>query len=149
MHDPERPMRAAAALAAHLEWIAGDIDRWLTLFAEHAIVEFPYAASVGLPPRLIGKPAIADYFRRTPAVFRGLAFRDLRVHAGVDPDVVVAEVHGSATLAPGDGAYEQDYVMVLECRDGLVVRYREYWDGAAAVAALNKASGIRDALGGV
>ncbi|MBZ5711957.1 nuclear transport factor 2 family protein [Nannocystis pusilla] len=149
MHDPERPMRAAAALAAHLDLIAGDIERWLALFADDAIVEFPYAASVGSPPRLVGKPAIADYFRRTPAVFRGLRFRDLRVHATVDPDVVVAEVHGSATLAPGDVAYEQDYVMVLECKDGLVVRYREYWDPAAAMAAFAKHGGILAALGGV
>ncbi len=40
MHDPERPMRATAALAAHLELIASDIERWLALFADDAIVDF-------------------------------------------------------------------------------------------------------------
>lgn len=147
MHDHEgQPLRAAAALAAHLDWIARDIERWLQLFADDAVVEFPYAVRLGLPTRLPGKPAIAAYFRRTPGVFRDLKFRDLRVHAGADPDVVVAEVHGSATLVPGGAAYEQDYVMVLETCDGRIVRYREYWDPTAASGF--REGGVRDALGG-
>ncbi|WAS96449.1 nuclear transport factor 2 family protein [Nannocystis punicea] len=144
-HDTE-PMRAAAALAAHLEWIARDIERWLELFADDAIVEFPYAARLGLPPRLLGKPAIAAYFRRTPAVFRDLRFSGLRSYPGADPDVIVAEVHGSATLFPRGTAYEQDYVMVLECKDGQIARYREYWDPNAASDF--REGPVRDALGG-
>lgn len=148
MHDPERPMPAIAALTAHLERIATDIERWLDLFADDAIVEFPYAASVGLPARLIGKPAIAAYFRRTPDMFRGLAFRDLELHATADPDVALAEVHGSATIAPHGAAYEQDYVMVVECRAGQIVRYREYWDVAAALAAFGGTDRVRAMMGG-
>ncbi|PCC73545.1 Ketosteroid isomerase-related protein [Nannocystis exedens] len=140
------PMRAAAALAAHLERIARDIERWLQLFADDAVVEFPYALRLGLPPRLVGKPAIAAYFRRTPGVFRDLRFSDLRVYPTTDPDVLVAEVHGSATLAPTGEAYEQDYVMVLQCKDGRIVRYREYWD-PTATSSFREGS-VRDALGG-
>jgi ketosteroid isomerase-like protein len=148
MQDPAQdpPRRATALLAEHLEWIARDIERWLQLFADDAVVEFPYAVRLGLPTRLTGKAAIAEYFRRTPGVFRDLRFRDLQVHPTTNPEVVIGEVHGSATLAPGGEAYEQDYVMVLESRAGQIVRYREYWDPSAA-------SGFRDgpvraALGG-
>jgi uncharacterized protein len=144
----ERPMRAAAALAAHLEWIAGDIERWLTLFADDAIVEFPYAPSLGMPAQLIGKPAIAGYFRRTPEVFRGFVFTDVRTYPTPDPDVVLAEFHGSATLAPSGAAYEQDYIVVLKCRDGKIVDYREYWDSARALAAFGGTQAVRGALGG-
>jgi hypothetical protein len=148
MHDPERLPHATAALHAHLDWIARDIERWLALFADDAIVEFPYAPALGMPAALIGKQAIADYFRRTPAVFRGLVFRDLRVYATSSPDVAVAEVHGAATLAPSGRAYEQDYVMLIECRDGRIVRYREYWNSAAALAAFGGREAVRDAIGG-
>lgn len=142
MHDPHATP-AVTALRAHLEWIARDIERWLALFADDAVVEFPYAPSLGQARALVGKRAIADYFRRTPAVFRGLSFRDLRVHATTSPDVAVAEVHGSATLAPGGQAYEQDYVLIVEQRGGEIVRYREYWDPAVVLAAF----GGRAALG--
>lgn len=147
MHDLETPRNATEALTAHLARIASDIERWLELFTDDAIVEFPYAASVGVSPRLVGKPAIADYFSRTPAVFLGLTFRDLRIHATADPQVALAEVHGSAVIATTQRRYEQDYVMVVECREGRIVRYREYWDVAAAMAAMGGPEAAKAALG--
>lgn len=144
MHN-SHPTPAVAAVHALLEWIARDIERWLALFADDAIVEFPYAPSLGQAPALVGKQAIADYFRRTPAVFRGLSFRDLRVYATTSPDVALAEVHGAATLAPGGQAYEQDYVILVELRAGEVVRYREYWDPTVVLAAFGGRAAL-DAL---
>jgi ketosteroid isomerase-like protein len=127
---------AARALAAHLELIGRDIARWLDLFADDAIVEFPYAASVGAPTRLTGKPAIAAYFGGTPGTFRDLRFRDLRSFPSADPERALAEVHGSARIGAEGRPYEQDYVMVLRTRAGKIVEYREYWDPTPAIAAL-------------
>lgn len=127
MHDTTS-LTATQALHAHLDLIARDIERWLDLFADDAVVEFPYAASVGAAGRLEGKAAIAAYFRGTPGVFLGLRFRDLQVRPVQGESTVVAEVHGSATLAPTGKGYEQDYVMVLETSGGRITRYREYWN---------------------
>ncbi len=127
MHDTT-PLTATEAMHAHLDLIARDIERWLDLFADDAVVEFPYAASVGASGRLEGKAAIAAYFRGTPAVFHGLRFRDVRVLPVQGASAVVAEVHGSATLAPTGKGYEQDYVMVMETAGGRITRYREYWN---------------------
>lgn len=132
---PDTRSEAERALDQHLHLIASDIERWLDLFADDAVVEFPYAAALGRPGRFVGKPAIAAYFRTTPATFRGLVFTDLRKHPGADPQVAVAEVHGAATIAPTGRRYEQDYVMIVHTRDGRISHYREYWDPTRAIAA--------------
>jgi ketosteroid isomerase-like protein len=47
----------AQVFAAHLALIGTDIEAWSDLLAEDAIVEFPYAAALGMPDRFEGKPA--------------------------------------------------------------------------------------------
>ena len=127
MHT-DKPGDADRALDAHLEHITRDMDRWIALFADDAVVEFPYAPSLGRAHRLVGKAAIDGYFRGTPGVFRDLEFSGLRRFPGADPEVAIAEVHGSAILAPTGKRYEQDYVMVVRTRAGEIVEYREYWN---------------------
>lgn len=134
-HDTPGPGPAERALTAHLELIGHDMPRWLDLFADDAVVEFPYAASVGQNGRLVGKAAIDAYFGGAPGVFRDLEFRDLRRFPSADPDLAIAEVHGSAIIGPTGKPYEQDYVMLLRTRAGKIVLYREYWDPLPAIAA--------------
>ena len=133
---------AAQALDEHLEHIGHDMQRWIELFADDAVVEFPYAPP-GLPGRFEGKEAIDHYFRATPEKFLGLSFRDVRRYPTTDPDVALAEAHGSATIASTGKRYEQDYVMVLRTRHGRIVLYREYWN----IAAVLEAFGGTEALG--
>lgn len=128
----ETAATAVELLQRSISLIGTDIPAWLDLFAEDARVDFPYAASAGLPAALVGKSAIAAYFERTPAVFTGFQFTSLRLLAVTDPRWAVAEVHGSATLARSGNAYEQDYVMVLMAEHGRVQHYREYWNPLAA-----------------
>ena len=138
---------AAKALDEHLAFIARDIDRWLDLFADDAVVEFPYAPP-GYPARLEGKAAIDAYFRPTPQTFPGLVFTNLRRHPTVDPDVALAEVHGSATIPTTGKRYEQDYVMVLRTRAGKIVHYREYWNVNLALEAFGGTDAVKSAVGG-
>jgi uncharacterized protein len=146
MKHPDRPHDAASALAAHLDLITRDIERWLALFADDAIVEFPYAGNFAMPTRLTGLPEIRAHFSRTPELFHGLRFRDLRLHA-IDPRLAFAEVHGSATISTTGRAYEQDYVMVLEWQGGAIVHYREYWDASAAARAFGGDDQVRAQMG--
>ena len=128
--------RAARALFRH---VGTDVEAWLACLAEDAVVEFPYAGSVQRPTRLVGKAAIADYFRPGISLFQGLSFRDLRVVPGADPDVAVVEVHGTATITTTGRRYEQDYVVFVRTRDGLVVSYREYWNPLPGIEAFGLA----------
>jgi len=128
MNEHTAPNEAAKVLERAIELIGTDMEAWLDLFSDDAVVVFPYAPSIGYAARLEGKAAIAAYFRATPAVFTNLRFRDLVLVPGADPNVAVAEVHGSATLMPGARPYEQDYVMILRTANGRAVEYREYWN---------------------
>ena len=84
----------------------------------------------------LGKAAIDGYFRGTPGTFRELEFSGLRRFPSADPELAIAEVHGSAILAATGKRYEQDYVMFVRTRAGEIVEYREYWDPLPFVRAM-------------
>lgn len=145
-HHP-RPTNALEALDAHLALVARDIEPWLALFADDAVVEFPYAAAAGWPARLQGKDAIRDYFARASDVFLNLAFRDIRRYATTNPNIAICEAHGSATIATTSRPYEQDYVFFVECQGGLIVRYREYWNPMAAAESFGSVDAVSSTMG--
>ncbi|WP_438018252.1 nuclear transport factor 2 family protein [Sorangium sp. So ce315] len=139
-HDSPQspPLDAAQALDALLALVGRDPERWLDLFADDAIVEFPYAPALGAPALIEGKAAIRGHFEGILERFRDLSFRDVRRYLTTDPDVALAELHGSAVILPAGRRYEQDYVLLIATRNGKVVRYREYWNPAAALEAFGR-----------
>jgi uncharacterized protein len=137
---------AASALDEHLRLISADVSRWIELFADDAVVEFPYAAGLGVFERLEGRAAIWQYFKGTPESFRDLELSEIRRYTTTDPDVAIAEVHGSATIGATGQRYEQDYVMVVKTRAGKIVLYREYWNPTPAIAAFGGVSGLSRAV---
>jgi ketosteroid isomerase-like protein len=147
MSNVTKPQNALEALDAHIDLITRDIDGWLTLFAEDAVVEFPYAAGVNLPGKLVGKAAIREYFSHAPEVFKDLRFRDVRRYATQDPEIAIGEAHGSATIATTSRPYEQDYVFFVHFRDGAIIRYREYWNPNAANDSFDGKANVASAMG--
>jgi uncharacterized protein (TIGR02246 family) len=133
-------------LDAHLELIRTDLERWLELFTDDAVVEFPYAAGLELPQRLEGREAIRRYFADTPKHFQGLVFTNVRRYRTADPDVALAEAHGSATIAVTGSGYEQDYVMLVKTRDGRISLYREYWNPIPGLRAFGGEQNLRQAV---
>jgi uncharacterized protein len=65
----------AQVFTAHLALIGTDIQAWSDLLAEDAIVEFPYAAALGMPDRFEGKPAIYDYIFLRPVTLERTILR--------------------------------------------------------------------------
>lgn len=143
---PTPPRDAASLLDAHLELIRTDIERWLELFTDDAVVEFPYAAGLELPQRLEGREAIRRYFADTPKHFQGLVFTNVRRYRTTDPDVALAEAHGSATIAVTGSGYEQDYIMLVKTRDGRISLYREYWNPIPGLRAFGGEQNLRRAV---
>jgi hypothetical protein len=141
------PRDAGGLLDAHLELIGTDIERWLGLFADDAVVEFPYARPLGLPERLEGIEAIRRYFGDTPKHFRGLVFSHVRRYLTTDSQVALAEAHGSATIAATGRQYAQDYVMLVQAREGKISLYREYWNPIPGLEAFGGTQNLRHAVG--
>lgn len=120
---------------AHLALMVTNIEAWADLLAEDIIVEFPYASALGAPPRLEGKSAVYNHVKAAIARMPNLTFTNVRKYPTLNPNVLWAEIHGAAVIATTGRDYEQDYVVRMETKDGLVVYYREYWNPAAVMDA--------------
>ena len=122
-------------LTDHLSLIGKDIQAWINLFAEDAVVEFPYAAALSSAERLEGKSAIYNYMKDVPDRMQNLIFTHIREYQTLNPNVLFAEFHGEAAIAATGRHYQQDYVVRLETKDGKIVHYREYWNPIPALEA--------------
>lgn len=114
----------------HLEAVTGSAPGALrALWEPDALLEFPYAASVGTAGRLEGIEAIVGYFDGL-GLFGPFTFTALRAgRLEGDREEWVLEMHASSTLRATGAAYEQDYVVRFGLADsGRLAWMREYWD---------------------
>jgi len=125
MNDPIPT--ALQLLDRHLATLTTHPDAWYALFADDAVIEFPYATGTPFPPQLEGKSAIVAHYAQALQWFEPFTFRDVRFHAA-GSELASCEVHGSSKMRATGEPYEQDYVLVVEACDGRIVRYREYWN---------------------
>jgi hypothetical protein len=111
---------------------SGDVPALLRLCGDDVVFEFPFAPS-GRPAKVEGKTAAGEYLAALPRVaFDKL---DLETHQCVDPDVAVIEMT-AAGRADGTGEpYQMSFVIVLRVHDGLILRYRDYWNPLGALRA--------------
>lgn len=98
---------------------------WQDGLADDVVMMFPYAASIGLPPRVEGKEAAIGLFQGVADAL-GLTFYDTTVQALADPEWVVVEQKGKGGFK--GKPYNQTYVIFLQFQDGKLCHYREYFD---------------------
>lgn len=130
----------------HLALIVKDIQAWVNLFTEDAVIEFPYASAVGTPERLEGFTAIYNYMKDVPTQMQNLIFTNVRKYPTSNPNILWAEVQSSATIVSTGRHYQQDYVMQLETKDGKIVHYREYWNPIPALEAWGNTLSLRQSF---
>jgi uncharacterized protein len=126
-----QPLSATQIFTTFLSLMVKDAQALVDLYAEDAVVEFPYAFDT--PRRLEGKKAIYNYFKDTLAQMQNLRFTNIQVYPTIDPNVLWAEVQGEAIIAATGLPYQQEYAMRLEVRNGQIVYYREYWNPMIAI----------------
>ena len=141
---PNQERQTAEAFAAHLALVGKDVQAWVDLFAENAVVEFPYASTT--PGRLEGKEAIYNYMKDVPAQMQDLVFTNVRIYPTSNPNVLFAEVHGEAVIVSTGHHYQQDYVMRLETKEGKIIHYREYWNPIPALEAWGGTQNLRQSF---
>lgn len=130
---PNIEQQTTEVFAAHLASVGREVQAWVDLFAENAVIEFPYASTT--PGRLEGKETIYNYMKDVPAQMQNLVFTNLRIYPTSNPNVLFAEVHGEADIVCTGRHYHQDYVMWLETKEGKIIHYREYWNPMPALEA--------------
>lgn len=102
---------------------AGDVDGWMKIYAADAAHEFPFAPA-GWVNKLEGRPAIASYMVRLPALIRLGSFCDVRARE-VGNELIV-EAAGQHRRVSDDATWEIDYVWFIALRDGRVTHFRDY-----------------------
>lgn len=114
----------------------GDARGWVDLFHQDGVLEFPYAPD-GWPSTFRGRDALWDHMRKFPEHLT-VSFSGVVFHPTGDPDFTVAEFHGDGEASTGL-PFVQDYVSLLWIRDGLITRYRDFWNPLRHLAALGGA----------
>ncbi|MBD3887543.1 cupin domain-containing protein [Phormidium tenue FACHB-886] len=141
---PDQAQQTTEVFAAHLALVGKDVQAWVDLFAENAVVEFPYASTT--PGRLEGKAAIYSYMKDVPAQMQDLVFNNVRIYPTSNSNVLFAEVHGEAVIVSTGRRYQQDYVMRLEMKEGKIIHYREYWNPVPASEAWGGTENLRQSF---
>ncbi len=119
---------AGELMSTHLQLIGVDIPAWLGLLSESAVVEFPYAPSLGYPTRIEGIAAIAELMNATASKFDPFKFTDISINPCEQQGEAWASFHGEAFVPETQKLYRQDYAAFMRVRNGKIVYYREYWN---------------------
>ncbi|OOQ59555.1 nuclear transport factor 2 family protein [Mucilaginibacter pedocola] len=115
----------------------GDPDFQIELFADDAVFELPYLASLGLPARWEGREVLYKFLSNLPKTFPGFKFRNIQIHIDT-PEQAFGEYEATATVASNGKPYEQHYMGRVVAKDGKIVLIRE---------ALNMVPVVRDIKG--
>jgi hypothetical protein len=134
MNSPT-PTEVFQQILAGLE--SGDAQALLDHCTEDVVFEFPFAPD-GRPTRLQGKPALGEYLDAIASVAVLERLTNLEMHQTVDPDVAVIEFSIAGRVRGTDSTFERSYVTVLTVHDGLVARYRDYWNPLASISTGNE-----------
>lgn len=122
-------------MARHLQLIGTDFPAWLALLTPDAIIEFPYAASLGTPRRAQGPDAIAAYMKSFGGNVGPFEFSKIDIMGSADGNKAWASFHGEA-LANTGCLYSQDYAAFMEVRGGQIAFYKEFWNPCRVAHAL-------------
>lgn len=117
-------------------FLAKDIKGFAELCAENVVFEFPFAPDEA-SRKIAGRTAIYDYLKDYPSVIDLKTTRTMTIYATDDPHLAIAEWSVSGQVIGNGNPYEMSYATFVTFKNGLIANYREYWNPAAFMAAMN------------
>jgi uncharacterized protein len=127
-------MRSAAELLkAHLYYLTVDFDVWQSLFAQDAVMEYPYGAPAGVESPLHSVAAIT---KSVAGFMNAVIFRagTPKIHQIDGEDAIIAEFTADADVVASGRTYHQDCAVYLRASEGKIVLLRKYFDPTGVVA---------------
>jgi uncharacterized protein (TIGR02246 family) len=107
----------------------GDADGLADLFAPDAVIEFSFHGPPGTPVRLEGREAIREYSRNVIASpLRLEEYEVTELYQTQDPEVMIAEVRGKATVTTTGRSLKATSIQILRIREGHIVLWRDFAD---------------------
>lgn len=104
-----------------------DADGFLSMMAEGAVMEFPFAPA-GFPRQVRGRADLAAYLGRFGELLEISTISAPQVHRTADPEVVILQFSATGRGVKTGTPYNQAYISVITARNGHIVRYQDYWN---------------------
>jgi uncharacterized protein len=120
-------------------FLAKDMKGWSELCADDVVAEFPFAPE-GTPAMFEGKEALYNYLKDYPGYIDVKTLPTLKIYGTNDANVAIAEWSASGVVIGNGNPYEMSYATFVTFRDGLIVKYREYWNPQAFMKAMSGGS---------
>ena len=115
----------------------GNPDLQIELFADDAVFELPYLASLGMPARWEGREVLYNFLSNLPKTFPGFKFKNIQIHIDT-PDQAFGEYEATGVIASNGKHYDQHYMGRVVAENGKIKLIRE---------ALNMVPVVRDIKG--
>lgn len=111
----------------------GDVDALAQHWHEDIVFEAPFSFT-GKPSRTAGKQAVYDRLSTSYGLV-SMAFHISEVYELTDPDRFLVEYDSDGRMLGSGERYQNSYITLVEMRDGLIIRFREFYDSQRCAAA--------------
>ena len=111
----------------------GDVDALAQHWHEDIVFEAPFSFT-GKPSRTVGKQAVYDRLSTSYGLV-SMAFHISEVYELTDPDRFLVEYDSDGRMLGSGERYQNSYITLVEMRDGLIIRFREFFDSQRCAAA--------------
>ena len=128
-------MNAPELLNAHFQKMQANFAAWCALYADDAVMEYPYGAYAGVSSPLKGIAAISKSVKSFLDNVRDFQVEVLKIYRVEGEDAVLAEFTAGATVISTGRPYNQNYILYLRAEGGKIAVLREYFDAPRVVAA--------------
>lgn len=121
-------------IRAYFDLIAtGDVDALAQFWHEEIVFEAPFSFT-GKPSRTSGKQAVYDRLSTSYGLV-SMAFHITEIYEVTDPDRFLVEYDSDGHMLGSGERYQNSYITLVEFQDGLISRFREFYDSQRCAAA--------------
>jgi ketosteroid isomerase-like protein len=122
------------AIDAYFDLIAtGDVDALAEYWHDDLLFEAPFSFT-GTSSQTQGKAAVYDRLAGSYGLVT-MAFSITEIHDLADPDKFFVEYTSDGNMLGSGERYQNAYITMVEFRDGLMSRFREFYDSQRSAAA--------------
>ena len=111
----------------------GDVDALSQHWHDEVVFEAPFSFT-GKPSRTAGKQAVYERLSTSYGLV-SMAFHLTEVYELSDPDRFLVEYDSDGRMLGSGERYQNSYITLVEMRDGLISRFREFYDSQRCAAA--------------
>lgn len=139
--EPTGPIDAAERRAANLTKLheyfdlieSGDVDALAEFWHDDLVFEAPFSFT-GEPSRTDGKSAVYERLSTSYGLV-SMAFHITEIYELGDPNRFLVEYTSDGHMVGSGERYTNAYITLIEYRDGLITRFREFYDSQRCAAA--------------